>query len=194
MSHIVRSIEAISRHLDLPFDPPPLAPSDGASPTITPPSASQRERELPPLVGPSHHAPANGHQQPPQQRRPVPEHDWQTQSGAEELLAQAYARFSPPFPTSSLIQQSPSSIQNQLPPPSNTSGFFGLLDDLDWSENPGVVGKARTGEVLDLVGSQDPRVDVVKSGIVPQADAEILVDLCATFSSFAAKASHISGC
>ena len=28
-----------------------------------------------------------------------------------------------------------------------------------------------------------PRVDVVKSGIVPQPDAEILVDLCATFSS-----------
>ncbi|KAL8291300.1 hypothetical protein RQP46_002278 [Phenoliferia psychrophenolica] len=164
MTYLVRSVEAIARHLDLPFDPPPLAPSSSNG-------VQQHEQHL---------------QQQQQQQQRRPEHDYLTQNGAQELLAQAYARFSPPFPASSLNQQSPSSTaQSHLAPPplpSNTSGFFGLLDDLDWSaegaarKGSGGAGKARASENLDLVGSQDPRVDVVKSGIVPQPDAEILVD------------------
>jgi hypothetical protein len=107
--------------------------------------------------------------------------DYTTQMGAEELLAHAYANYSPPLPLSASPNSiSPSLRQGGL----QNSSIFGLLDaELSIiSSSPGDVKprsmteKILAGTNLSSVGSQDPRRDVVKAGVLPPADAEILVD------------------
>ena len=83
--------------------------------------------------------------------------------------------------------------------PESGSSFFGLLEDLATQpllllEDPSgatMAEKLRGGRLgtdyLQQVGSQDPRLDVVKSGLIRGPDAEILVDLCVRSSLFVYK-------
>lgn len=205
MDFLLHSMEAIHQHLGLPFTPP--LPHPAPSPVIdTKPSQSPSATTLPLTFDPAnshvHHphsqtSPA-AHSQTSLSRHPPPEHDYSTQSGAEELLAQAYARFSPPFPFPSDAPPSSSGSAPQLalsptrefdrPEGTGTTSFFGLLDDLIGQSSPEIsttgIGSRPMAERLigsanlSAVGSQDPRMDVIKSGLISSIDSEVLIDLC----------------
>lgn len=183
VSFIMDSLEVLHRHLGLPFNPP--APPQPPSPSIVDPSPSTSARKLPVVPVPKE-APA------PVERLPPPSHDYSTQCGAEELLAQAYARFPAPFPMPDTAEASDAALllghsPSRLAGLEASTNLFGLLDWTDGEMSPtltkGDMGirpmAARLLGSADLtaIGSQDPRVDIVKNGVISSTAAETLCDL-----------------
>ncbi|KAM0747817.1 hypothetical protein T439DRAFT_83517 [Meredithblackwellia eburnea MCA 4105] len=219
VSYILKSLEAISRHLDIPFEPPQLldAPSP---PTTTSPSvallrAQRRTSSTAETVG---ELPFATLSQSPEEQQVMfsrrigslssshHQYNYLTRTGAEELLAQGSVQplVTPPFPLISDPSCSPGtgapvSLLAPLGSPgeikSGSSSFFGLLDDFDRSSDTSSRHSAKSSTApaattfpsahevpltpvppLVVVGSEDPRADVVKNGLVPQQDADILID------------------
>lgn len=124
----------------------------------------------------------------PLRRQGLPEPNFYlTQSGAEELLAQAYAHVpAPSGPLSALelaaLQPHPSMDTPAYAGP-DAPALFGLLDSYleglpsDTSGSTTLNQLQSNASVPEAPGSQDPRPDLVKSGLVPPGDADVLLDL-----------------
>ncbi|KAI5476487.1 hypothetical protein MNV49_007666, partial [Pseudohyphozyma bogoriensis] len=240
VNYLVKAVEAISKHLNLPLegvpppliDPSPQAASAGtsnqqfsdtsallsavnatiaapsvrvdSSPNLHPLMPLPSTSEAPAPVAPvprhvSHLAtsrssslprtrpPSRSNNSAAGRRAPVIDgsFDYSTLEGAEQLLAQAYANWSPPFPTSGLPVDAAQIVS--APAPAQSQSVFGLLDfgGLQGAGSPEASSSKQTSKMADrllagtnrtAVGCQDPRTDVVKSGLIPSADTEVLVD------------------
>ncbi|ORY85984.1 hypothetical protein BCR35DRAFT_302615 [Leucosporidium creatinivorum] len=216
---LVAAVGTIANHLKLDVGAPPVAPPAATASlpsmaTPPPPSAPSVLRPLPaeaeqnPSRRPSLVKKPEAVQQlsePPLPRRepPAPEIDIYTQEGAEQLLAQAYANFSPTFAnpldgsfgsaeyTSSGLPSGAHGPRNALDYVPEAPSFFGLLDfpfaspelntrpleEIGASDPTRPMAARLLGSAnLDAVGSSDPRTDVVKTGLVSPGDAEVLLD------------------
>lgn len=212
---LVTAVGTIANHLGLDVGAPPAAAAAASTslPSMaTPPPSSAPSvlRSLPAEADASRRQSlmeeADAEQQipePPAPRR-EPEIDIYTQEGAEQLLAQAYANFSPTFanPLNGSLGDAPYSSsglpsgshgpRNALDYGVETPSFFGLLDfqfaspevntrpleELGATDLSRPMAARLLGSAnLDAVGSSDPRTDVVKTGLVSAGDAEVLLDL-----------------
>lgn len=210
MQYLLGAIQMIAQSVNVTLPPPPARPSPAGS---TAPTSSQRLRSTPlpsqPKAGPSglpvESLDVRSRQSTPsslslrQQGFNQPDF-YLTQSGAEELLAQAYAPLPAP-PLNATISLGLGSTQAQQGSLASTGDFenadapalFGLLEsylegihngtDL---ANGGVLGQigasgsngnAFTHPKFEIAGSEDPRPDVVKCAIVAPGDADVLLDL-----------------
>lgn len=214
---LVSAVETIANHLKLDIGTPPVAPAAATASlpsmaTPPPPSAPTALRPAPaePDQGPSRRQslvkqteeePRITAPLPPRGDPAPPEIDIYTQEGAEQLLAQAYANFSPTFANSfdnslggaEYTPGGPShGPRNALDYIPEAPSFFGLLDfqfgspelntrsleELGASDSTRPMSARLLGSTnLVAVGSSDPRTDVVKSGLVSPEDAEVLLDL-----------------
>ncbi|KAM0786131.1 hypothetical protein ACM66B_006940 [Microbotryomycetes sp. NB124-2] len=199
MNYLVGIIGNIANQLSIPFQPPQSSSQTQLVPVVGPSRAHNKRAR-----SPSAEASTSG-------RGPqsiVPEHDHWTRSGAESLLLQGYAHFSPPLelapltdlttsaplvpPQTSSVHQTdafPMLVGAQTRDQSSASNsVFDLINSVtasraDTGDNVSADAFAQQsltrlpGAVdLEIVGSQDPRPDVVKSGVVSSADAEVLLD------------------
>lgn len=166
MGWLLESVAIIGNHLqlDLPAPPVPLLSLDNEDELIASPIQGPPVAAAPPP--------------PPLKRlkRSAPD----SRQEAEVLLARSVIHNSPaqlytPLASTSAEPEAPRAI-----------GFFGLLDDLVAS--PAAKGSTHVASPIrpmrrnptmvvssNGVGSADPRIDIVKAGIVPQDVAEVLV-------------------
>ncbi|KAK4052317.1 hypothetical protein OIO90_004398 [Microbotryomycetes sp. JL221] len=211
VDYLVTVIGSIANQLSVPFDPPAqtsrtqLVPVIGPAARTSPPPFSntteptrKRPRSVSVDASSSSSRRIQAHSQPP------PEHSYLTQSGAEELLLQAYARFDLPFSMEQEMPSIPAPVQDsQVTQMTNqTVGANNLFDLIDMVTKPSqqiaqsdprhVDAGSTSASGMDLlkpmsarllgstdleaVGSQDPRQDVVKQGLVSSGDAEVLLD------------------
>lgn len=206
LDYLIGIMRTVADHLTIPFDPPretgPKAPIVSAV-GPTPPAIASPPKSA--AIAPQPRAevilrqPATSRELTPARRNP-PEHNYLTQSGAEELLMQAYARFETPFSVASedagivapvtVPTSNPTQTRPQL---TSQPSVFDLLSGLDDQSSPESMrstingtgessNKTMAARLLgssnpEAVGASDPRSDVVKAGVVTSGDAEVLLDL-----------------
>lgn len=193
---LCQAVGTLANHLNLNVGHPPRASHDAAAPlpiiaTPPPSSATSAPRALPPPPPPV---------QPEPKEAPRELPFWDTRAGAEQLLAQTYASFTPPFGSDHIGGSQDGNIyaqgelqHGQIDMPEAPS-FFGLIDfglgspelssrsveelagdNLNASKS--MAARLLGSTNLEAVGSSDPRMDVVKHGLISVGDAEVLVDL-----------------
>ncbi|KAK4048416.1 hypothetical protein OIV83_004762 [Microbotryomycetes sp. JL201] len=216
VEYLVTVIGNIAGQLSIPFQPPQASPQaqivqavgpvGSWSPSAPPTTIHNNVNKSKRARSPSEEASTSSRRMP----SAAPDYDYLTQSGAESLLLQGYARFSPPSAlaalpnlsaTASLLSPQQSSVP--LPPQSRqpnlavartqqrdaqaaANSMFDLIDivtgqqtSLSTDMSTEALQKSSTGinaADLEIVGSQDPRNDIVKSGAVSSTDAEVLLD------------------
>lgn len=198
---LLAALQSLHEHLGLPeisVPPPPVAPPrQRARSERTPPAPDPTELAV------SHTATTSAEAAlaPPPLPLLEPELDFLTQSGAEWLLAQSYAQSHLPVPSiapatldaaqpSALVSAVTSAdvrVQIETEQTEPTTGFFGMVDWVigsDGEDEDGGSDETRTmrerlvgSANLGAIGSQDPRMDVVKAGVVTVQEAEHLLDL-----------------
>ncbi|GAA5961592.1 hypothetical protein JCM21900_006645 [Sporobolomyces salmonicolor] len=199
---LLAALQALHEHLGLPafsLPPPPVSPPRPrarAERSPLAPNAGSTQLEPDALGSASTSATAVG---PLHAQQFEPELDFLTQSEAEWLLAQSHAQSHPLLPSTApaALERAPPDVlgctlgsaadppsQAEPDQPESVSGFFGMVDwaigsdDEDDPEDGSRTMRERLVGSANLasVGSQDPRMDVVKAGLVSAPQAEHLVD------------------
>lgn len=196
---LVQAVGTLAGHLNINIGVPPTPHPDAAAPlpviaTPPPSSASFAPRALAPP--PPHPPSAVDQKQSRHEPAQAETTQWVTRAGAEQLLAQAYTNFPSPFGSNHVEGSVDGSAYAQSGQPSadEAPSFFGLIDfglaSPELSSRPAeqlagdnsqasktMAARLLGSTNLEAVGSSDPRMDVVKHGLVSVGDAEVLVDL-----------------